>query len=542
MNGSGHAKQKIRISLLQPPYPDPEKSTGSADTYAYILNTLDDFKEETDLIVLPEYAGCPGVEGRTDIIEFCRGISGGFADTIKKFAAEKKINIAFNYTETDGGKLKNVTMLVDRKGIIAGRYEKVHLTDYEKHELQIEQGNNVQLFLLEGVRIAFITCMDIYFPEYIVRIASLEPDIIIFPSYQRFERSETIRTLTKSRAFDAAAYIARASYSLGQDSKKAGCSMVVDPLGNILIDVANEIGIFTCDLEIPAVRPVNKEYARRPEMYRPAGPMIKASNQQQGYPRAIAHRGASICCPENTLQSFAVAVASGADEIEFDIRLSRDGQLVVSHDPTVERITGYGGRICDMNWAEIVELEVGTNGPGKWPDVHFCRLDDILHRFAASVVMNIHIKDDDDDSMAATYRKVGKVIDKLKEYNCAEYAYIAGNKNILAAAQDIDATVERCCLERQDHSELVDCAIKYKCGKLQFYKPYYSRELIIKAHDHGIKCNMFWSDDPGEARHFLEEGIDSILTNNILQIGPVVREYQNQMRNDHTGVFYELEK
>ncbi|MEI6502136.1 MAG: glycerophosphodiester phosphodiesterase family protein, partial [Armatimonadota bacterium] len=58
------------------------------------------------------------------------------------------------------------------------------------------------------------------------------------------------------------------------------------------------------------------------------------------YPaRACAHRGDNFCAPENTLPAFELAIAKGAHQIEFDLRVTRDGQLVVLHDETVDRTT-----------------------------------------------------------------------------------------------------------------------------------------------------------------------------------------------------------
>ena len=62
------------------------------------------------------------------------------------------------------------------------------------------------------------------------------------------------------------------------------------------------------------------------------------------------------------------------------------------------------------------------------------------------------------------------------------------------------------------------------CKKVQFFKPFYSKELIDKAHANGIKCNMFWSDDPDEAVKFIEMGIDTILTNDYNIVANAVKK------------------
>jgi glycerophosphoryl diester phosphodiesterase len=74
----------------------------------------------------------------------------------------------------------------------------------------------------------------------------------------------------------------------------------------------------------------------------------------------IGHRGARARVPENTLPSFAFAVAAGVDAIELDLHLSRDGVPVVMHDPTLERTTGASGLVADRTAAELAALDAGA--------------------------------------------------------------------------------------------------------------------------------------------------------------------------------------
>lgn len=75
--------------------------------------------------------------------------------------------------------------------------------------------------------------------------------------------------------------------------------------------------------------------------------------------RVIGHRGAAGVAPENTLPALRHAVAVGAHAVEFDIRCTGDGQLVVLHDPGVDRTTDGSGRIDEMTLAEVRELDAG---------------------------------------------------------------------------------------------------------------------------------------------------------------------------------------
>lgn len=73
-----------------------------------------------------------------------------------------------------------------------------------------------------------------------------------------------------------------------------------------------------------------------------------------------AHRGVSALMPENTLPAFAAELVLGADEIEFDVRLTRDLKLIVSHDETLERISDGKGTLSDFTLGELRKLNIGT--------------------------------------------------------------------------------------------------------------------------------------------------------------------------------------
>src|ERR1700686_17426 len=80
----------------------------------------------------------------------------------------------------------------------------------------------------------------------------------------------------------------------------------------------------------------------------------------------IAHRGASHDAPENTLAAFRLAWEAGADGIEGDFRLTRDGEIVCIHDPTTGRPAGVGLSVADTTLACLRELDVGALHGARW--------------------------------------------------------------------------------------------------------------------------------------------------------------------------------
>ena len=71
-----------------------------------------------------------------------------------------------------------------------------------------------------------------------------------------------------------------------------------------------------------------------------------------------AHRGWSDRYPENTMEAFRAAAELGVDQIETDVRLSKDGELVLIHDETLERVTDGCGKVIDHTLSELEQLKV----------------------------------------------------------------------------------------------------------------------------------------------------------------------------------------
>jgi len=84
---------------------------------------------------------------------------------------------------------------------------------------------------------------------------------------------------------------------------------------------------------------------------------------------AIAHRGGSALRPENTLLAFDHAVSLGVDGLECDVQLSRDGEVVVMHDPTVQRTTDGAGAVKDLSADELARLDAAAQfgADRQWP-------------------------------------------------------------------------------------------------------------------------------------------------------------------------------
>lgn len=111
-------------------------------------------------------------------------------------------------------------------------------------------------------------------------------------------------------------------------------------------------------------------------------------------PYFIAHRGLSGRFPENTHIAFNAAWAAGCDGIELDIQVSKDGKVIVIHDPDTARTAGEKHLIKDSNWADLQHLDVGQGGKGG--SNRFCEkiplLSDVVGRMPTEKIIQIEIK------------------------------------------------------------------------------------------------------------------------------------------------------
>jgi len=219
-----------------------------------------------------------------------------------------------------------------------------------------------------------------------------------------------------------------------------------------------------------------------------------------------AHRGVSALMPENTLPAFAAALALGADEIEFDVRLTKDGQMVVSHDDVLERIANGTGRVADHTLAELRTLNIG--GEHGW-EVPFCTPEEVFAQLANRIVFNIHIKEHGENGAL-----VKGIADLAEKYDCVENIYIAAGEEQLEWAQRVAPHIRRCAIQFPDNApRLREIALRYGCSRVQFWLGCFDEALIQQLHEDGILCNLFYADTFENYEKYYAMGVDNLLTN-----------------------------
>ena len=108
-------------------------------------------------------------------------------------------------------------------------------------------------------------------------------------------------------------------------------------------------------------------------------------------PVIFAHRGASAQAPENTLSAFELALAQKADAIELDAKLSADGQVIVIHDPTVDRTTDGRGPVKDLALAELRSLDAGSFFSEKFRGERIPTLEEVFEAVGKRTFVNVEL-------------------------------------------------------------------------------------------------------------------------------------------------------
>lgn len=106
--------------------------------------------------------------------------------------------------------------------------------------------------------------------------------------------------------------------------------------------------------------------------------MLNLKRAADAKPLLVAHRGAMAVAPENTMPAFQAGLESGADLLEMDVQLSADGQVVVFHDATLDRLAGVPGRIADYLADYLVALDVGRHFDERYTGTTIPSLIEVL--------------------------------------------------------------------------------------------------------------------------------------------------------------------
>lgn len=230
-----------------------------------------------------------------------------------------------------------------------------------------------------------------------------------------------------------------------------------------------------------------------------------------------SHRGANSTHPENTIPAFREAVRLGAAQIELDVCRSRDGYLVIMHDPTVDRTTDGTGKIADMTFEEIRRLDAGIKKDPEFAGTKVPTLEEVLDVIPPNTWINLHLKDN------LTAADVARLLIEKKRTN---QAFLACGRNAALAAKEVSPEIKICNMERfgKDVSKYIAKTIEWNSEFIQLAYEVGTPEEMKRLKEAGIRINFFGVRSLEHFRQLVEAGVEFPLIDNYTQYLPLAIE------------------
>ncbi len=241
-------------------------------------------------------------------------------------------------------------------------------------------------------------------------------------------------------------------------------------------------------------------------------------------PLNLAHRGGAALGPENTLIAFRNALAMGADGLDLDVRASRDGQLVVIYDETVDRTTDGSGKVSEMTWEELQRLDAGYNYtpdngvsfPYRGKGVKIPALREVLEAFPETRLL-IEIRQADppiEEALAAL----------IREMNAQDRVLVVANEEEVVrrfrhAAPEVATGATPAEWRRFYLLQRIRLGAIYRPVAGALWVPQQAggstivtQGFIRAAHAQGMRVYVWTVNTPDRMRQLLQWGVDGIIT------------------------------
>ncbi len=233
-----------------------------------------------------------------------------------------------------------------------------------------------------------------------------------------------------------------------------------------------------------------------------------------GAPIVVAHRGGAGECPENTAEAFLTMVERGFCYLETDARATLDGVAVLSHDATLDRTVGVGGKVRGYTWRELARVRGREGRPAVM------RVDEAFEKYP-DAVFNIDAKSDDVAApLARAIREAGaqsrvcvasfseRRLRRLRGElpGTASSLGIGAIARIVAASRARKGAVRRRLLKGLPEAQVAQVPLSFRGV------PVLTERFVASAHEAGIAVHAGTIDDVDVAARLLDMGVDGIIT------------------------------
>ena len=258
-------------------------------------------------------------------------------------------------------------------------------------------------------------------------------------------------------------------------------------------------------------------------------------------PYNIAHRGGPALAPEETLAAFSKALQVGADMFEYDVHMTKDGHLIASHDPSVDRVTTGTGLINEMTLAEIKQLDAGDkfvdldgNRPYQGQGITLATVEEIFQAFPKQRAV-IELKDTNDPVLyEAMVQEMWRIVQKHRMEDkviVASFDHAINRRfkkishgRVAIGAGESEAThyivkmVLRLNALAKTDSQALQLPLKQKGINLT------QRQIVKGARRQGLDIYYWTVNDPATMRALIRKGVDGIMSDNPALLQQIMNE------------------
>ena len=238
--------------------------------------------------------------------------------------------------------------------------------------------------------------------------------------------------------------------------------------------------------------------------------MQEKRNWDSSAPLVIAHRGASMYAPENTIAAFELAVEMGADAIELDTMLTADGIPVVIHDQSLERTTNESGNVSSMTVAEIKLLDAGSRFEVRFTEEKIPTLEEVFSAVGKEILINVELK----NYTSPFDRLPETVVALVMKKGLSDRVLLSSfNPIALIKAQRASEEIRR--------AALIGGGPKIARGIIEAFTDYFAlhpevslvnQGVVDKHHAAGHQVNVWTVNEESEMMKLLSMGVDGLIT------------------------------
>lgn len=236
--------------------------------------------------------------------------------------------------------------------------------------------------------------------------------------------------------------------------------------------------------------------------------------QLQKRPIIVAHRGSSAIAPENTLAAFKRAVDDGADAVEFDVRLTSDGEVIVFHDSHLQRTTNGRGRVEECALADLKHLSAGAWFHRSFSSERIPTLDDVLELLHGQVGVNVEIKTD------LHRRRHSDILHRccsvIRKHRAESYVLVSSFHHpfIKDVRRILPSVATGMLFHPLKHvgRSVITMTVQAKADYMIFGGGTLRKTVVQKAHQRGMFVGEFTINTPRRFSRACRYGVDAIIT------------------------------